>query len=335
MARINRAQGISDMTTSHTQHLSLSDEAIVILRDVVSSYASKSISHRPVRVSRCDSTHGVWMVAFGDVMLVYKQLITHQAQAFSHASTFELQRTLYQKGLAAEPLYFDAHKGIWIEAYLPADEGVLSTGDASQNSTLHNTTRQNYDTDNSDTVNSNCQNTQRLIHALVNLHQTSVVDYADDATGKCSESDESDECGNGDIRRLDPFDHAEYLLAQIKTPEARGIAKILNLLRAEVQSTTDQNESWVLCHNDLHVAHVRSAQRCIDWEYAAIGPRYFDVAMCITINQICDSSQHAFINAYAQLIDTNPAYAQQQVACYLRLCEIINEIWEQVLHHKG
>jgi thiamine kinase-like enzyme len=244
------------------------------------------------------------------VKLVYKQLITHQAQAFSHASTFELQRTLYQKGLAAEPLYFDSYKGIWIEAYLPADEGMLSTGDANQN-------------------------TQRLIHALVNLHQARAVDYADDATGESGESGESDECGNGDIRRLDPFDHAEYLLAQIKTPEAQGIAKTLNLLRAEVQSTTDQNESWVLCHNDLHVAHVRSAQRCIDWEYAAIGPRYFDVAMCITINQICDSTQHAFINAYAQLTDTNPTYAQQQVACYLRLCAIINEIWEQVLHHKG
>ena len=335
MARINRSQGISDMTTSHTQHLSLSDEAIVILRDVVSSYASESISHRPVRVSRCDSTHGVWIVAFGDVKLVYKQLITHQAQAFSHASTFELQRTLYQKGLAAEPLYFDAHKGIWIEAYLPAEEGMLSTGDANQNSTLQNTTRQNCDTDKSDTDNSLRQNTQRLTHALVNLHQALEVDYADDATGQCGESDESDEWGNGHIRRLDPFEHAEYLLAQIETPQAKGIAKTLNLLRAEVQSTTDQNESWVLCHNDLHVAHVRSAQRCIDWEYAAIGPRYFDVAMCITINQICDSSQHAFINAYAQLTDTNPAYAQQQVACYLRLCAIINEIWEQVLHQKG
>ncbi len=132
MARINHTQGIIDMTTSHTQHLSLSDETIQILQGVVSSYAGESISHRPVHVSRCDSTHGVWIVAFGDVKLVYKQLITHQAQAFSHASTFELQRTLYQKGLAAEPLYFDAHKGIWIEAYLPADEAILSTGRWSQ-----------------------------------------------------------------------------------------------------------------------------------------------------------------------------------------------------------
>ena len=320
------------MTTSHTQHLSLSDEAIVILRDVVSSYASESISHRPVRVSRCDSTHGVWIVAFGDVKLVYKQLITHQAQAFSHASTFELQRTLYQKGLAAEPLYFDAHKGIWIEAYLPAEEGMLSTGDANQNSTLQNTTRQNCDTDKSDTDNSLRQNTQPLTHALVNIHQARAVDYADDATGKCGESDE---CGNGDIRRLDPFDHAEYLLAQIETPQAKGIAKTLNLLRAEVQSTTDQNESWVLCHNDMHVAHVRSAQRCIDWEYAGIGPRYFDVAMCITINQISASAHHAFIEAYAQLIDTDLAYVQQQVASYLRLCTIINQMWEQVLHHSA
>ena len=297
---------MTTLHSQHTQHLSLSDETIQILQGVVSSYAGESMSHRPMHVSRCDSTHGVWIVAFGDVKLVYKQLITHQAQAFSHASTFALQRTLYQYGIAAEPLYFDSHKGIWIEAYLPADEAMLSQGDTNQKSSQ--------------------RLTYRLTHALVNLHQGCIVDGVDDTRG---------ERGNEHIRRLDPFDHAEYLLAQIKPPEAQHFTKTLDRLREEVQSTSDQNEPWVLCHNDLHVAHVRSAQRCIDWEYAAIGPRYFDVAMCITINQICDSSQHAFINAYAQLADTHQAYAQRQVACYLRLCAIINEIWEQVLHHKA
>ena len=325
------------MATSHTDHLTFNDEATAILRDVASRYVGESVTQRTVQVARCDGTHGVWIVAFGDVKLVYKQFITHDAQAFSHASTFQLQRTLYQLGLAAEPLYFDAHKAVWIEAYLPeqalpvvkAEEGANSLSD---HSTIQNSSIQNSSIQNSHTLNITIDKVQNetihiLTQALVNLHQVRAVDV---------QSNGEDGEGDGqNIRWLDPFKQADYLLAQLTPAQAKRFKDTLSMLRTDIQSTTNQDEPWVLCHNDLHVAHVRTDKRCIDWEYAGIGPRYFDVAMCITINQISASAHHAFIEAYAQLTDTDLAYVQQQVASYLRLCTIINQMWEQVLHHSA
>lgn len=330
------------MATSHTDHLTFNDEAMATLCDVASRYVGESVRQRTVQVERCDGTHGVWIVAFGDVKLVYKQFITHDAQAFSHASTFQLQRTLYQLGLAAEPLYFDAHKAVWIEAYLPeqalpvvkGEEGAnsLSHHRTIQNSTIHNSTNHNSTIHNSHTINITIDKVQNetihiLTQALVNLHQVRAVD--DKSNGEDGEGD------GENIRWLDPFKQADYLLAQLKPAQAKCFKDALSMLRTDIQSTTNQDEPWVLCHNDLHVAHVRTDKRCIDWEYAGIGPRYFDVAMCITINQISASAHHAFIEAYAQSTDTDLAYVQQQVASYLRLCTIINQMWEQVLHHSA
>ena len=320
------------MAASHTDHLTFNDEATAILRDVASRYVGESVTQRTVQVARCDGTHGVWIVAFGDVKLVYKQFITHDAQAFSHASTFQLQRTLYQRGLAAEPLYFDAHKAVWIEAYLPEQALPVVKAEEGANSLSDHSTIQNSSIQNSHTLNITIDKVQNetihiLTQALVNLHQVRAVDV---------QSNGEDGEGDGDnIRWLDPFKQADYLLAQLTPAQAKRFTDTLSMLRTDIQSTTNQDEPWVLCHNDLHVAHVRTDKRCIDWEYAGIGPRYFDVAMCITINQISASAHHAFIEAYAQLTDSDLAYVQQQVASYLRLCTIINQMWEQVLHHSA
>jgi hypothetical protein len=327
MARINHAKDISGMATSHTDHLTFNDEAMAILRDVASTYIGESVTQRTVQVARCDGTHGVWIVAFGDVKLVYKQFITHDAQAFSHASTFQLQRTLYQLGLAAEPLYFDAHKAVWIEAYLPAQALPVVKGEEGANSLSDHSTIQNSSIQNITIDKVQNETIHILTQTLVNLHQVRAVDVQSNG-----------EYGEGDgqhIRWLDPFEQADYLLAQLTPAKAKCFKDALSMLRTDIQSTTNQDEPWVLCHNDLHVAHVRTDKRCIDWEYAGIGPRYFDVAMCITINQIYASVHHAFIEAYAQLTDTDLAYVQQQVASYLRLCTIINQMWEQVLHHSA
>lgn len=327
MARINHAKDISGMATSHTDHLTFNDEAMATLCDVASTYVGESVTQRTVQVARCDGTHGVWIVAFGDVKLVYKQFITHVAQAFSHASTFQLQRTLYQQGLAAEPLYFDSHKAVWIEAYLPVVKGEEGANSLSDHSTIQNSSIQNGSIQNITIDKVQNETIHILTQALVNLHQVRAVDV---------QSNGEDGEGDGDnIRWLDPFKQADYLLAQLKPAQAKCFKDALSMLRTDIQSTTNQDEPWVLCHNDLHVAHVRTDKRCIDWEYAGIGPRYFDVAMCITINQISASAHHAFIEAYAQLTDTELAYVQQQVASYLRLCTIINQMWVQVLHHSA
>jgi len=279
-----------------------SDKARLAIREVVAKFAGETVAQRSMRVTQCHSihgAHGVWQVALGDVTVIYKQLVTHHAQAFSHASTFSLQQRLFQQGVAAEPLWFDASTGEWIEAYLPAPEST-------------------------EPKNTNIPNTDLLTQALVNLHQVHV--------------------GEGQIRTLDPFVQAEVLLAQLRAKLAphhlsriqhtlRDLQSLLqSLLQSKCHSTSPHSdETPVLCHNDLHVDHVRAQMCCVDWEYAGVGPRYFDVAMCLTINHYPAAAHASFIAKYADLAGVNPEHAFHQVSVYLRLCDILNELWSQVL----
>ena len=283
-----------------------SDKARLAIREVVAKFAGETVAQRSMRVTQCHSihgAHGVWQVALGDVTVIYKQLETHHAQAFSHASTFSLQQRLFQQGVAAEPLWFDASTGEWIEAYLPAPEST-------------------------EPKNTNIPNTDLLTQALVNLHQVHV--------------------GEGQIRTLDPFAQAEVLLAQLRAKLAphhlsriqftlRDLQSQLqsllhSLLQSQCHSTSPHSdETPVLCHNDLHVDHVRAQMCCVDWEYAGVGPRYFDVAMCLTINHYPAAAHASFIAKYADLAGVNPEHAFHQVSVYLRLCDILNELWSQVL----
>lgn len=279
-----------------------SDKARLAIREVVAKFAGETVAQRSMRVTQCHSihgAHGVWQVALGDVTVIYKQLVTHHAQAFSHASTFSLQQRLFQQGVAAEPLWFDASTGEWIEAYLPAPEST-------------------------EPKNTNIPNTDLLTQALVNLHQVNV--------------------GEGQIRTLDPFVQAEVLLAQLSAKLAphhlsriqltlRDLqSQLHSLLQSKCHSTSPHSdETPVLCHNDLHVDHVRAQMCCVDWEYAGVGPRYFDVAMCLTINHYPAAAHASFIAKYADLAGVNPEHAFHQVSVYLRLCDILNELWSQVL----
>lgn len=283
-----------------------SDKAKLAIRQVVAKFAGETVAQRSMSVTQCHSihgAHGVWQVALGDVTVIYKQLQTHHAQAFSHASTFSLQQRLFQQGVAAEPLWFDASTGEWIEAYLPAPEST-------------------------EPQNTNIPNTDLLTQALVNLHQVHV--------------------GEGEIRTLDPFVQAEVLLAQLSAKLAphhlsriqltlRDLQSQLqsllqSLLQSKCHSTSPHSdETPVLCHNDLHVDHVRAQMCCVDWEYAGVGSRYFDVAMCLTINHYPTAAHASFIVKYAELAGVNTEHASHQVSVYLRLCNILNELWSQVL----
>ena len=300
--------------TSSTMSLSpaFSDKAKLAIRQVVAKFAGETVAQRSMSITQCHSihgAHGVWQVALGDVMVIYKQLVTHHAQAFSHASTFSLQQRLFQQGVAAEPLWFDASTGEWIEAYLPAQDGTgpQSTGYK-----------------NTDPKTANIPNTDLLTQALVNLHQVHV--------------------GEGEIRTLDPFAQAEVLLAPLRAKLAphhlsriqltlRDLqSQLQSLLQSKCHSTSPHSdETPVLCHNDLHVDHVRAQMCCVDWEYAGVGSRYFDVAMCLTINHYPSAAHASFIAKYADLAGVNTEHASHQVSVYLRLCDILNELWSQVL----
>ncbi len=59
----------------------------------------------------------------------------------------------------------------------------------------------------------------------------------------------------------------------------------------------------VLCHNDLLAANfLRSAEglRVVDWEYAGMGDRFFDLGNFAVNNELDDAAEEAFLAAYLE-----------------------------------
>lgn len=86
------------------------------------------------------------------------------------------------------------------------------------------------------------------------------------------------------------------------------------------------------CHNDLAYHHVFVGEPplVIDWEYAGMGDRNFDLASSMQVNQFDARQQLAFLNAYeAQAgIQVNRDVVQD----WLGLVETISQLWYE-LHH--
>ena len=266
-----------------------------------------------LRFSPLSGTHPVWECAF-DVdglteRVIVKQLHEHDGQAFSFASTFALQQRLFVIGIAAEPIYLSPHISssthakpneqglLWVEAFVPAET------EQAQAQAL----------------------TQTLARALAQLHQ------APTATPTDKSNDTS-------IRQLDPIKQCKALIRALHaghdandTSTACSLSQALDILIHDMQDFQYIYDTPVLCHNDLHLDHIRANDVCVDWEYAALGPRYFDVAMCIVINQLTPTAQTQLLKEYAQHTDCDVDTATQQTALYIRLALIINRAWALLL----
>lgn len=264
-----------------------------------------------LRFSPLSGTHPVWECAF-DVdglteQVIVKQLHEHDGQAFSFASTFALQQRLFVIGIAAEPIYLSPHISssthakpneeglLWVEAFVPAE--------TEQAQAL----------------------TQTLARALAQLHQTPTATPTDKSTDK-------------PIRQLDPIKQCKALIRALHaghnandSSTACSLSQALDILINDMQDFQHIDDTPVLCHNDLHLDHIRANDVCVDWEYAALGPRYFDVAMCIVINQLTPTAQTQLLKEYAQHTDCDVDTATQQTALYLRLALIINRAWALLL----
>ena len=262
-----------------------------------------------LRFSPLSGTHPVWECAF-DVdglteRVIVKQLHEHDGQAFSFASTFALQQRLFVIGIAAEPIYLSPHISssthakpneqglLWVEAFVPAEtEQAL---------------------------------TQTLARALAKLHQAPTATPTDKST-------------DTSIRQLDPIKQCKALIRALHaghdakdTRTACSLSQALDILIHDMQDFQYIYDTPVLCHNDLHLDHIRANDVCVDWEYAALGPRYFDVAMCIVINQLTPTAQTQLLKEYTQHTHCDVDTATEQTTLYIRLALIINRAWALLL----
>lgn len=262
-----------------------------------------------LRCTALSGTHQVWECAFEvdglTERVIVKQLHEHEGQAFSFASTFALQQRLFVMGIAAEPIYLSPpisssthakpnEQGLlWVEAFVPAEteQAQIQT------------------------------RAQTLARALAQLHQAT-TDTSTDTL----------------FRQLDPIKQGKALISALHTRHdandsstACSLSQALDILINDMQDFKHIDDTLVLCHNDLHLDHIRTNNVCVDWEYAALGPRYFDVAMCIVINQLPPTAQTQLLKEYAQHTDCDVDTATQQTALYIRLALIINQAWATLL----
>lgn len=89
------------------------------------------------------------------------------------------------------------------------------------------------------------------------------------------------------------------------------------------------NTDQVLCHNDLAMEHVALSEPAVifDWEYAALGNRFFDVASCATINKLDATDTLALQTHYATLCELPTQYVYEQCQQQFPIVSLTNELW--------
>lgn len=102
-------------------------------------------------------------------------------------------------------------------------------------------------------------------------------------------------------------------------------------LQEQLKASEQEAENYVLCHNDLLRGHVLrpfdSPPLVIDWEYAAMGNRYFDIAACCMINKFNQDESEALVRAYAKKMSLSATHALEHYRVHLDFVAITNELW--------
>lgn len=102
-------------------------------------------------------------------------------------------------------------------------------------------------------------------------------------------------------------------------------------LRSKVIQSEQNSEDFVLCHNDLLINHLMlnadHELKVIDWEYAAMGNRYFDLASCSLINKLSKASSVDLVKHYASVMNIDETCAVEQFELHLDIVAVTNDLW--------
>lgn len=113
----------------------------------------------------------------------------------------------------------------------------------------------------------------------------------------------------------------------IATPALRRRAR-------EIAATLQQDASTCLCHNDIHALNIidDGTLRLIDWEYAGLGERFFDLASLCVYHRYDRQQREQLLLAYADRNQAAQPDAQQlhrlELACWL--FDYVRDLWTQV-----
>lgn len=125
----------------------------------------------------------------------------------------------------------------------------------------------------------------------------------------------------------------------LSTLDAHGVncaiaAPALRRRAREIAATLKQDVIACLCHNDIHALNIidDGSLRLIDWEYAGLGERFFDLASLCVYHRYDRRQREQLLAAYAKRADTAQPDAQQwhrlELACWL--FDYVRDLWTEV-----
>ena len=93
-------------------------------------------------------------------------------------------------------------------------------------------------------------------------------------------------------------------------------------------------EERVLCHNDVNHGNVICGKswRLIDWDYAATGSRWFDIATAVGYHQLDESSTEAFLKAY---FGDDLSGSQACLRPFLKINRLVTNLWDLAIKATG
>lgn len=88
-------------------------------------------------------------------------------------------------------------------------------------------------------------------------------------------------------------------------------------------------ESTVLCHNDLALAHIssRSKLTVFDWEYSASGNRFYDLMSCAEVNQLTSTETDQLTQLYCEKASLDVEQVRQNCEIQASLVRLTSELW--------
>jgi len=125
----------------------------------------------------------------------------------------------------------------------------------------------------------------------------------------------------------------------LDTNELKNLAQTLRKLhrisidtqpiKLEIDSSSIDNypKEYVLCHNDLNPRNIFFSKdiKFIDWEYAEVNDRYFDVACVCVEFDLGDEMKEVFLGAYFE-----SGYSLEKLEAYKIIYKNICDRWFQV-----
>lgn len=117
-----------------------------------------------------------------------------------------------------------------------------------------------------------------------------------------------------------------------KTLDERGVqpalvTKALRERAVQVANKLRENSAATLCHNDVHHLNVIDAPgslRLIDWEYAGVGQRLFDLASICVYHNFDKVQREQLLGAYTSLIELT-TWHRLELACWL--FDYVRDLW--------